>query len=238
MRGIWLGALALLFSCNCNSHSVAGDVDFSSRRRALVQELRSQGIEDSAVLNVIAKTPREEFMLPGDRDQAYVNRAMPIEGGQTISQPYVVARMTELLEVDGDDRVLEIGTGSGYQAAILAALVDEVYSIEIDPGLADTARRRLERLGYSNVHVRAGDGFYGWPAAAPFDAAIVTAATPRIPERIVAQLKEGGRLVLPLDEGRHQWLVRGRKRGGTVDLERITEVIFVPMTGAVREQVP
>jgi protein-L-isoaspartate(D-aspartate) O-methyltransferase len=230
--------LTLLLSCNCSSHLPSGDIDFSSRRRALVQELRSQGIEDDAVLNAIAKIPREEFMLPGDRERAYVNRAMPIEGGQTISQPYVVARMTELLEVDGDDRVLEVGTGSGYQAAVLATLVGAVYSIEIDPKLADGARRRLDRLGYSNVHVRAGDGFYGWPEAAPFEAAIVTAATPRIPERIIAQLKEGGRLVMPLDEGRRQWLVRGRKRGEKVDLERITEVIFVPMTGAVREPEP
>jgi protein-L-isoaspartate(D-aspartate) O-methyltransferase len=199
-----------------------------------VQELRAQGIENDVVLNSIAQVPREEFMLPGDRDRAYLNRAMPIEGGQTISQPYVVARMTELLEVDGDDRVLEVGTGSGYQAAVLATLVEEVYSIEIDPALADGARRRLQRLGYANVQVRAGDGFYGWPEAAPFDAAIVTAATPKVPERIVAQLKEGGRLVMPLDEGRHQWLVRGRKHGERLDVERITEVLFVPMTGAVR----
>jgi protein-L-isoaspartate(D-aspartate) O-methyltransferase len=142
--------------------------------------------------------------------------------------------MTELLEVDGDDRVLEVGTGSGYQAAVLATLVKEVYSIEIDPALADGARRRLERLGYANVRVRAGDGFYGWPEAAPFDAAIITAATPKVPERIVAQLKEGGRLVMPLDEGRHQWLVRGVKNGERLEVERITEVLFVPMTGAVR----
>lgn len=177
-------------------------------------------------------------MLPGDRHRAYANRALPIEREQTISQPYVVARMTELLEIDAGDRVLEVGTGSGYQAAILAALGTTVYTIEIDAPLADGARRRLERLGFRGIHVRTGDGFYGWPEAAPFDAAIITAATPSIPERIVAQLKPGGRVVLPLDERPHQILVRGRKRGDGLEIERITGVLFVPMTGAVRDGEP
>lgn len=146
--------------------------------------------------------------------------------------------MTELLEIDAGDRVLEVGTGSGYQAAILAALGTTVYTIEIDAPLADGARRRLERLGFRGIHVRTGDGFYGWPEAAPFDAAIITAATPSIPERIVAQLKPGGRVVLPLDERPHQILVRGRKRGDGLEIERITGVLFVPMTGAVRDGEP
>lgn len=144
--------------------------------------------------------------------------------------------MTELLEVTPDARVLEVGTGSGYQAAVLASIVSAVFTIEIDAELAASSRERLERLGYSNVHVRAGDGFYGWPEEAPFDAAIITAAAPQVPQRIVEQLKEGGRLVMPLDDGEHQFLVRGHKRGGEVALERITEVMFVPMTGAVRKE--
>jgi protein-L-isoaspartate(D-aspartate) O-methyltransferase len=177
-------------------------------------------------------------VLPRDRHRAYANQALPIEHDQTISQPYVVARMSELLEIEPGARVLEVGTGSGYQAAVLAALGATVYTIEIDARLADSARLLLERLGYSGVHVRAGDGYYGWPEAGPFDAAIITAATPKIPERLVAQLKPGGRMVMPLDEGRRQVLVRGRKRGDSLEIERITDVIFVPMTGAVRDGEP
>jgi len=201
-----------------------------------VSELRDSGISQPEVLAAIGRTPREEFVLPRDRHRAYLDRALPIEREQTISQPWVVARMTELLEVGSDARVLEVGTGSGYQAAVLASVVSEVFSIEIDAELAASSRQRLERLGYSNVHVRAGDGFYGWPEEAPFDAAIITAAAPRVPPMIVEQLKEGGRLVMPLDDGVRQSLVRGRKRGGEVPLERITEVIFVPMVGAVRKE--
>jgi len=201
-----------------------------------VSELRDSGISQPEVLAAIGRTPREEFVLPRDRHRAYLDRALPIEREQTISQPWVVARMTELLEVGSEARVLEVGTGSGYQAAVLASVVGEVFSIEIDAELAASSRQRLERLGYSNVHVRAGDGFYGWPEEAPFDAAIITAAAPRVPPMIVEQLKEGGRLVMPLDDGERQSLVRGRKRGGEVPLERITEVIFVPMVGAVRKE--
>ena len=201
-----------------------------------MSELRDSGISQPEVLAAIGRTPREEFVLPRDRHRAYLDRALPIEREQTISQPWVVARMTELLEVGSDARVLEVGTGSGYQAAVLASVVGEVFSIEIDAELAASSRQRLERLGYSNVHVRAGDGFYGWPEEAPFDAAIITAAAPRVPPMIVEQLKEGGRLVMPLDDGVRQSLVRGRKRGGEVPLERITEVIFVPMVGAVRKE--
>jgi len=148
-----------------------------------VSELRDSGISQPEVLAAIGRTPREEFVLPRDRHRAYLDRALPIEREQTISQPWVVARMTELLEVGSDARVLEVGTGSGYQAAVLASVVGEVFSIEIDAELAASSRQRLERLGYSNVHVRAGDGFYGWPEEAPFDAAIITAAAPRVRAR-------------------------------------------------------
>jgi protein-L-isoaspartate(D-aspartate) O-methyltransferase len=225
----------LLASCHRCCHSDAPvNLDFAAARQQLVTELRTAGIRDEAVLTAIGRTPREEFVLPGDLRRAYVDHALPIERDQTISQPYVVARMTELLEAGPKTRVLEIGTGSGYQAAILATIVGEVFTIEIDPQLADRARERLKRLGYRNVHVRSGDGFYGWPEEAPFDAAIITAAAPQVPPAIVAQLAPDGRLVMPLEKGSHQVLVQGRKQGTTVAMKEITDVVFVPMTGEVR----
>jgi protein-L-isoaspartate(D-aspartate) O-methyltransferase len=236
LRLVLLGGLALLFSCQpCSPAKPPAGSDFAEARQRLVGELRDAGIMQPAVLAAIGRTPREEFVLPRDRDRAYLDRALPIEREQTISQPWVVARMTELLEVGPEARVLEVGTGSGYQAAVLASIVSAVFTIEIDPELAASSRERLERLGYTNVHVRAGDGFYGWPENAPFDAAIITAAAPKVPPLIVQQLKEGGTLVMPLDDGTQQYLVRGRKRGNDVPLERIAGVVFVPMTGAVRK---
>ncbi|MFN8625465.1 MAG: protein-L-isoaspartate(D-aspartate) O-methyltransferase [Candidatus Binatia bacterium] len=212
--------------------------DFTTARARLLAELRAEGITDSRVLHALAQVPREEFVRPEDRSRAYDNRALAIGGGQTISQPYIVAVMTQLAELHSGDRVLEIGTGSGYQAAVLSALTLEVYSIEIDPVLADTARQRLVRLGYRNVTVRAGDGFYGWEEQGPFDAVVVTAAAPRIPERLVAQLKVGGRLLMPLGEGAYQTLIRGRKTESGLAVERFDDVLFVPMTGAIRSQTP
>ena len=208
---------------------------FASARTALVDELRANGIRDTRVLSAIARVPRHEFVPPPERDQAYENRALPIGGGQTISQPYIVALMTQMLQLHGDERVLEVGTGSGYQAAVLATSAREVYTIEIDPALAATARQRLHSLGYTNVHVRAGDGFFGWESAAPFDGIIVTAFAPHVPERLVAQLKSGGRLVMPLGDAMGQTLIRADKDAdGRLSIERVTEVLFVPMTGAVQ----
>jgi len=213
--------------------------EFATARTRLLDELRAENITDPRVLDAIARVPRQEFVRPEDRQRAYRNEALPISGGQTISQPYVVALMTQLLELQGAERVLEVGTGSGYQGAVLALLARAVYSIEIDPLLAATARARLARLGYSNVHVRAGDGFYGWEDAAPFDAIIITAGAPRIPERLVAQLRPGGRLVMPLDENGEQVLIRVRKQdGGLLTTERLAAVAFVPMTSAVRTPAP
>lgn len=230
-----LCGVTLLPACQRGSRSEApADIDFASARRQLVAELRATDIRSEAILAAIGSTPRHEFVPPKDRHRAYVNRALPIERGQTISQPYVVARMTELLEAGPKARVLEVGTGSGYQAAILAAVVGEVFSVEIDPQLAESSRALLERLGHRNVHVRSGDGFFGWPEEAPFDAAVITAAAPQVPPAIVAQLAPGGRLVMPLEKGSKQVLVRGIKRGDTLELEEITGVIFVPMTGEVR----
>ncbi len=204
----------------------------------LVTELRFEGITDARVLGAIARVPRHEFVRPEDRARAYNNQALPIGGGQTISQPYVVARMTELLDLHDQARVLEIGTGSGYQAAVLSLLAQAVYSIEIDPQLADSARERLQRLGYDNVQVRAGDGFYGWPEAAPFDAILITAAAAQVPDRLIAQLRSEGMLVMPLGESGGQTLTRIRKRNGTLEREHFDDVAFVPMTGAVRQRTP
>jgi len=208
--------------------------ELDSGRAMLLSGLRANGIRDQQVLHAIAQVPRQEFVRPEDRRWAYSDEALPIAGGQTISQPYVVAAMTQLLQLRREDRVLEVGTGSGYQAAVLATLVREVYSIEIDASLADAALERLRRLGYGNVQVRAGDGFYGWEEAAPFDAVIVTAAAPRIPERLVAQMKPDGRLVMPLGEGLQQTLIRARKHGYRLQVERFDDVLFVPMRGAIR----
>jgi protein-L-isoaspartate(D-aspartate) O-methyltransferase len=205
---------------------------------SLLDALRKHGVHDARVLSAIARVPREEFVRPQDRSRAYADRALPIAGGQTISQPSLVALMTQLLELRGTERVLEIGTGSGYQAAVLSLLATDVYSIEIDPELADAGRQRLATLGYRNVRVRAGDGFYGWEEAAPFDAVIITAVAPRIPERLVAQLKRGGSLVMPLSEGPRQTLIRARKRDDGLQIERFGDVFFVPMRGAVRTPTP
>ncbi len=231
----------LLFCVGCHSSPpdpVGSAAELAAARARLAHNLQLQGISDVRVLAAIAAVPRHEFVRPQDRDLAYTDQALPIAGGQTISQPYIVALMTQLLELRGDERVLEIGTGSGLQAAVLAVLAREVYSIEIDPMLAAAAAGRLRALGYANVQVRAGDGFYGWEEAAPFDAVIVTAAAPRIPERLVAQLKPGGRLVMPLAEDGQQTLIRGYKEGSELRITPVTGVIFVPMTGAVQTPTP
>jgi protein-L-isoaspartate(D-aspartate) O-methyltransferase len=239
---VGLAVLGLLSGAACNSVNSAPPSDpeaLAAARAQLVAVLRAEGITDERVLAAIGRVPRHLFVLPHDRARAYADEALPIAGGQTISQPYIVALMTQLLELQDDARVLEIGTGSGYQAAVLALIARAVYSVEIDPALAQAAHAQLQRLGYANVSVRAGDGFYGWPDAAPFDAVIVTAVAPKVPEPLVAQLKPGGRLVMPLGDGEHQTLVRGRKRpDGTLAVERVAAVAFVPMRGAVRQPPP
>lgn len=214
-----------------------GDTDLERAKNGLLEELRAEGVTDPRVIEALRKVPREEFVRAHDRHAAYDNRALPIGKGQTISQPLIVGLMTQLLDLTGNERVLEVGTGSGYQAAVLSLLCREVYSIEIDPELAEEARQRLARLGYQNVHVKAGDGFFGWPEAAPFDAVIITAVAPRVPEPLLAQLKPNGIIVMPLEEGWGETLVRVRKlEDGSTKLERFGAVAFVPMRGAVRTQ--
>jgi len=200
------------------------------------EQLRARDVRDERVLRAMAEIPRHEFVPDEQRRSAYGDHPLPIGGGQTISQPYVVALMTELLELDGDERVLEIGTGSGYQAAVLSRLAKDVYSIEIDPDLAAAASARLSRLGYRNVRVKAGDGFFGWPDAAPFDAILITAAAPHIPPTLIEQLREGGRLVAPVGGGNAQELELGVKRAGRLEISRRGGVRFVPMTGEIEKR--
>ena len=195
----------------------------------LIEELRAQGITDERVLAAIAQVPREKFVPPTFRDRAYENVALPIGHGQTISQPYIVALMTEKLDLKRGDKVLEIGTGSGYQAAILAQLGLEVYSVELVPELARAADERLKQLGYS-VTVKQGDGYLGWEEHAPYDAIIVTAAPDHVPQLLVKQLKEGGRLVIPVGpQGGYQILWQFTRRGNDLDAVNLGGVAFVPL---------
>ena len=195
-------------------------------------ELRSQGIRDEAVLSAIRRVPRHLFVPDSMQPWAYDDRALPIGHGQTISQPFIVALMSELLGVGAGSRVLEVGTGSGYQAAVLAELGAEVYTIEIVPELAEEARQRLEGLGFTTVHFCTGDGYHGWAEHAPYDGVIVTCAPEDIPAPLVHQLKEGGKIVVPVGpQMASQSLWKGEKRGGKLTMERVLDVVFVPMTG-------
>lgn len=200
----------------------------SKRVQTLLEQLRNQGIKDEKVLEVIAQVPREKFVDEAFEHKAWENTALPIGSGQTISQPYMVARMTELLELTPDCRVLEIGTGSGYQTAILAHLVHHVCSVERIKGLQWHARRRLKQLDLHNISTRHGDGWQGWHARSPFDAIIVTAAPPEIPSELLAQLDEGGILVLPVGEDR-QFLKRIRRQNGEFVIDTVEAVRFVPL---------
>lgn len=219
---------------------VPEDPHLRDQREDLLEELRRPpySIDDEQVLAAIAATPREEFCAPETSRLAYENRPLPIGHAQTISQPYIVALMTETLDLEPSDKVLEIGTGSGYQAAVLSPLVDEVYTIEIVEELGEATAEKLERLGYENVHTRIGDGYRGWPEQAPFDAIIVTAAPDDVPRPLVDQLREGGRMVIPVGGGFSQELYVLEKEGGEVKRKSILPVRFVPMTGEAQEEHP
>ncbi|MEG3110659.1 MULTISPECIES: protein-L-isoaspartate(D-aspartate) O-methyltransferase [Pantoea] len=198
------------------------------RIETLLTQLRQQGIDDECLLKAIADVPRERFIDEAFEHKAWDNVALPIGSGQTISQPYMVARMTALLELQPHSRVLEIGTGSGYQTAILAHLVDHVYSVERIKGLQWQAKRRLKQLDLHNVSTRHGDGWQGWPSRGPYDAIIVTAAPPEIPIALMAQLADGGIMVLPVGEDQ-QVLKRLRRKGEEFVEEIIEPVRFVPL---------
>jgi protein-L-isoaspartate(D-aspartate) O-methyltransferase len=199
------------------------------RERMVDRQIERRGIENERVLQALRDVKRHLFVPPEEIAQAYEDHPLPIGYGQTISQPYIVALMTESIEPKANDRVLEIGTGSGYQAAVLSKLVKEVYSIEIVESLGREAAERLQNLGYANVTVRVGDGYKGWPDQAPFDAIVVTAAPPEIPQALVDQLAEGGRMVVPVGTSFQELLLIEKKKGGEVSKRVITAVRFVPM---------
>jgi protein-L-isoaspartate(D-aspartate) O-methyltransferase len=210
-------------------------VDWASEREHMVRwQIDARGVRDPAVTAAMRSVPRQEFVPAEFMDLAYSDRPLPIGLDQTISQPYIVGYMTEALEPHPEDRVLEIGTGSGYQAAVLAEIVDRVFTLEISPVLARRAARTLRELGYRNVFVIAADGRRGLPRAAPFDAILLAAAPARVPEALVDQLAEGGRMVGPVGDGFDQVLRRWRRRGGRLVAEDLIPVRFVPMTSEGR----
>jgi protein-L-isoaspartate(D-aspartate) O-methyltransferase len=211
--------------------------DFSELREKMVErQLINRGIDDELVLDAMREVPREEFVLNSDREYAYSDGPLAIGYGQTISQPYIVALMTQLLELEESDRVLEIGTGSGYQAAVLAEIVDEVYTIEIIEELSERAQEILKELDYDNIHYKVGDGFIGWEENAPFDGIIVTCAPDEIPQPLIDQLADDGRMVIPVGEYLPQDLEVVEKKDGEVSIKSITSVSFVPMTGISEEE--
>jgi protein-L-isoaspartate(D-aspartate) O-methyltransferase len=227
---LWL-FLAAMAATGCH-RSPATSSDFAAERQKMVeQQLKPRGIHDERVLAAMAKVPREEFVPENLRAQSYSDAAMPIGHDQTISQPFIVGFMTEQLRPQPTDRVLEIGTGSGYQTAILAELVKDVYTIEIIEPLGKDASARLARLGYTNAHVKVGDGFQGWPEVAPFDAIIVTCAPDKVPQPLTEQLKEGGRMIVPVGNGLDQQLFLLEKKDGQLAERAILPVRFVQMAG-------
>lgn len=223
------------FSLNCkgNSHRQKNQPadEYTRLRSKMVEyQIQARGVQDERVLEAIRKVPRHLFVPEYLRDQAYSDEPLPIGAGQTISQPYIVAYMTEQVQLQGTERVLEIGTGSGYQAAILAELADSVFTIEIIPELSLQAQQVLKNLGYSNIEFKVGNGYYGWPEKAQFDAIIVTAAPQEIPEPLVEQLKEGGRMIIPVGDF-FQELYLIRKEKGSIKKMKKLPVRFVPLQG-------
>jgi len=228
-----------LYSIACMTQGCAyGNEDYTAMREDMVErQLKAPGrdITDERVLDAMSKVPRHVFVPPAFQNQAYQDSPLPIGHGQTISQPYIVAFMTEILKPEPEHKVLEIGTGSGYQAAVLSPLVKEVYTIEIIEELAETAKNALAHHGFDNVHVRAGDGYLGWPEKAPFDAIIVTCSPDDIPEPLIDQLAEGGRMIIPVGAG-VQELVLLTKKDGKIERQAVLPVRFVPMTGKAQEK--
>lgn len=238
MRRIFLKAcilylLGIFVVISPFSSFVFAEESYGQKRQAMIENhIKGRGIKDRRVLDIMGKIPRHLFVDEHVRDRAYGDHPLPIGEGQTISQPYVVALMTEALQLKPTDRVLEIGTGSGYQAAVLAGIVKEVYTIEIRKSLAAQAEKRLKDLGYTNVKVKYADGYFGWEEFAPFDAIIITASANHIPPPLIRQLKEGGRLILPLGSTvYYQTLTLATKRKGDLDVQQMGAVAFVPMIG-------
>ena len=224
-------------SSGCDAHksvvpvevTTKQEVKFAMQRKALVDGIRKKGVTSERVLKAVLEIPRHLFVPEGLRDSSYEDGPLPIGKGQTISQPYIVAYMTEALQLERSDQVLEIGTGSGYQAAVLSKLVDQVYSVEVIPELAERAKTTFASVGISNVDVRTGDGYEGWKEHAPFDAIILTAAPKEIPQALIDQLAEGGRLVAPVGGDSVQWLIQVDKSAGRTTRKTLLPVRFVPM---------
>lgn len=231
-------AMGTLGSCSAGnegpggvpSAAVSPQVQMSNRLAMVQTQIAARGIEGSRVLEAMRTVPRHEFVPAGQISRAYEDRALPIGEGQTISQPYIVALMTELLDLQPGETVLEVGTGSGYQAAIAAEITDRVYTVEILPELEERAAATLDRLGYADVQTKNADGYFGWAENGPYDAIIVTAAPDHIPAPLVGQLKEGGHMVIPIGPpGSYQTLWRFTKQQGKVVSENIIDVAFVPL---------
>jgi len=230
--------LSLLFFFCGKPKIKSNDDNYANYRERMVKEqIEARGVTDKRVLAAMRKVPRHLFVPEAIRADAYGDFPLAIEEGQTISQPYIVARMTELMQLKGDEKVLEIGTGSGYQAAVLSLLTKEVYSIEIVENLAKIAEQRLKDLRYNNVLVKFGDGYLGWTDYAPFDAIIITCAPPYLPDSLVKQLKDGGRIVAPMgEEFETQILTVFQKQDGKLVKTEHEPVRFVPMTGKIKEK--
>lgn len=239
-----VGWIICALACNASAASQSAEEETYARARAaLISEIEADAREmvdyigrsalDERVIAVLGTVPRHEFVPARERPFAYENRPLPIGFGQTISQPYIVAIMTDLLVPKPSDKVLEVGTGSGYQAAVLSKLVEQVYSIEIVEPLAVSATQRLAELGYDNVTVRHGDGYYGWKDHAPFDAIIVTAASGHVPPPLIAQLKPGGRMVIPVGSRflTQQLVLITKQVDGAITTRQLLPVVFVPLTG-------
>jgi protein-L-isoaspartate(D-aspartate) O-methyltransferase len=237
----FLLAPLLVFACNGRKASTpkvtprSQDSEAEHRARMVETQIVARGVRDPRVLAAMRQVPRHLFVEAKDRGQAYEDHPLPIAGNQTISQPYIVALMTELANLTPEEKVLEIGTGSGYQSAVLSRLASKVYSIEIVPELARASADRLGQLGYGNVTVKEGDGYRGWPEHAPFDAILVTAAPDRIPQPLLDQLAPGGRMVIPVGSFFQELKVLTKEKDGKITEKDIIPVRFVPMTGEVEK---
>jgi protein-L-isoaspartate(D-aspartate) O-methyltransferase len=238
MHRLFVLLVAACFTGFCMTSLVvaqSGDAYAIARARLVDGVLKSGGITNPRVLSAMGSTPRHEFVAPDQRVQAYYDKALPIGGKQTISSPYIVAVMTQELDPQPTEKVLEIGTGSGYQAAVLSPLVKDVYSIEIVPELGERAAKVLQKLNYKNVHTKVGDGYLGWPEHAPFDKIIVTCSPENVPQPLIDQLAEGGLMIIPVGERYQQTLMRMRKKGDELEREALRPTLFVPMTGAAED---
>ncbi len=240
----FLLAPLLAFACNDQRASVRNvtpvtrDDEAERRARMVETQIVARGVRDPRVLAAMREVPRHLFVDSSQREQAYGDHPLPIAGNQTISQPFIVALMTELAEITPQEKVLEIGTGSGYQSAVLSRLAKEVYSIEIVPELARESAERLRRLGYTNVTVKEGDGYRGWSEHAPFDGIIVTAAPDRIPQPLLDQLAPGGRMVIPVGSFFQELKVLSKDKNGKITEKDILPVRFVPFTGEIQKTPP